>query len=67
VYDDLVMALAMAVWLAWEAHKKYLEAPGLIALVSYAGVLEGGPRHPLRNGGMVPWGPRFWDPHRDRG
>jgi len=65
VHDDLVMALAMAVWLAWETHKKYLEAPGSIALVSNSGVMEGGPHHPLVGPNLRLPGPRFTDRYRD--
>ena len=65
VHDDLVMALAMLVWLAWEAHRKYLEAPGLIALVTNSGVMEGGPHHPLVGPNLRLPGARFPDRYRD--
>jgi len=65
VNDDLAMAVAMAVWEAWGVHKKYLEVEGPVPYVSGAGWLESGPPHPLRDGGVNPLGPRFWDRHRD--
>ena len=41
------MAVAMAVWWVWKGHERYLEAPGPVAIVSGAGVLEAMPVHPL--------------------
>ncbi len=42
------MPLAMAAWWAWKEHERYLDAPGPVAIVSAAGVLEAIPSHPLR-------------------
>ena len=47
IHDDLVMATAMAVWLAWERHAEYLQMPGPVPIVSAAGVLESMPSHPI--------------------
>ena len=47
IHDDMVMALAMAAWWAWKEHERYLDAPGPVAIVSSAGVLEAMPSHPL--------------------
>ena len=47
IHDDLVMAVAMAVWCAWERHREYLQGPGPVPIVSNAGVLESTPAHPL--------------------
>ena len=47
IHDDMVMALAMAVWVAWKEHERYLEVPGPVPIVSGAGVLEAMPVHPL--------------------
>ena len=48
IHDDMVMAVAMAVWWAWKEHERYLEVEGPGAIVSGAGVLEAMPSHPLR-------------------
>jgi hypothetical protein len=46
-HDDLVMALAMAVWWAWEQHAPYLQPGGSVPIVSHQGVLEYTRHHPL--------------------
>ena len=51
IHDDMVMALAMAAWWAWKEHERYLDAPGPVAIVSGAGVLEAMPVHPLCRSG----------------
>lgn len=56
IHDDLVMAVAMAVWYAWEQHKPYLQMPGPVPIVSGAGMLESMPAHPLV-GPVSPWRP----------
>ncbi len=47
VHDDLVMAVAMAVWVAWEEHAEYLQSAGPVTIVSEMGVLERERGHPL--------------------
>ena len=66
IHDDMVMAVAMAVWWAWKEHERYLEVTGPVAIVSGAGVLETmpvhplfGPSHPLR-GPSHPLGGPLW-------
>ena len=53
IHDDMVMAMAMAVWVAWKEHERYLEVPGPVAIASGAGVLEAMPVHPLCRSGPV--------------
>jgi hypothetical protein len=50
VHDDLAMALAMAVWWAWEVHGHYLGQEGPIPLVSDAGMIQERHQHPLLRG-----------------
>jgi hypothetical protein len=50
VHDDLAMALAMAVWWAWEVHGHYLKMEGPIPLVSDAGMMHVTHQHPLLRG-----------------
>ena len=49
IHDDMVMA--MAVWVAWKEHERYLEVEGPVAIVSGARVLEDMPVHPLCRSG----------------
>lgn len=53
VHDDLAMALAMAVWRAWEVHGHYLKMEGPVPLVSDAGMMHVTHQHPLLGG--VDW------------
>ena len=53
IHDDMVMALAMAAWVAWKEHERYLDAPGPVTIVSGAGVLEALHVHPLFRSGPV--------------
>ena len=53
IHDDMVMAVAMAVWWAWKEHERYLEVEGPVAIVSGAGVLEAMPVHTLCRSGPV--------------
>ena len=52
IHDDLVMAVAMAVWWAWEQHAAYLQVDGPVAIVSNMGVLESLPAHPIYGPGF---------------
>ena len=35
IHDDMVMAVAMAVWCAWKEHERYLEVEGPVAIVIF--------------------------------
>jgi hypothetical protein len=60
VHDDLAMALAMAVWRAWEVHGHYLKMEGPVPLVSDAGMLHVTHEHPLLRGVDLRWGGPGW-------
>ncbi len=60
VHDDLAMALAMAVWWAWEVHGHYLKREGPIPLVSDAGMMHVTHQHPLLRGLDVRLGEPGW-------
>jgi len=51
MHDDLAMAMAMAVWRAWEVHGHYLKVEGPVPLVSDAGMMQVTHQHPLLRGG----------------
>ena len=61
VDDDLVMATAMEVWMAWEVHGQYLQVDGPVPLVSNSGLMQGGHPSPLFELDLVGQGPRYWD------
>ena len=52
------MATALAVWQAWETHKRYLEAEGPVPLVGVCEMFDTLPAHPLTGGRLMP--PGWW-------